>query len=87
MTEHYSRAQFEADKAKREEEARKEQEQLHARVRKDNQRRLWVSEGGTSASFDAAWPRIKAAMEAARQERVLGREEQARQAMSQTSRI
>jgi len=54
MSERYTREQFEADKAAREEEARATQEQTAQRVLKENQRRLWISEGGTADSFEAA---------------------------------
>ena len=57
MSERYTLEQFERDKAKREEEARKESEQQQERVTKANQKRLWTSDGDTESSFEAAWPR------------------------------
>ena len=56
MSERYTLEQFERDKAKREEEARKESEQQQERVTKANQKRLWTSDGDTESSFEAAWP-------------------------------
>src|SRR5688572_6518510 len=56
MSERYALEQFERDKAKREEEARKESEQQQERVTKANQKRLWISDGDTESSFEAAWP-------------------------------
>jgi hypothetical protein len=87
MTERYTLEQFEADKQAREEEARKEQEHARERVLEGNQKRLWISEGGTAETFETAWPRIKAAMETARAERVVAQEHQARSAMAEHSRI
>jgi len=57
MSERYTLEQFERDKAKREEETRKESEQQQERVTKANQKRLWISDGDTESSFKAAWPR------------------------------
>jgi hypothetical protein len=86
MTGKYTRAMFEEYRRQQDEKAAKEAEERKEKSEKESARRLWLADGGSAASFEREWERLR---DEGRRRRVLDADKRAREEMraSGVSRI
>lgn len=77
MGEKYSREQYEADLAARQEREAREEQGRRERTEKESARRVWLADGGREADFKKEWPRLR---NQARRQRVIDADQKAREA-------
>jgi hypothetical protein len=77
MGEKYSREQYEADLAARQEREAREEQGRRERTEKESARRVWLADGGREADFEKEWPRLR---NQARRQRVIDADQKAREA-------
>jgi hypothetical protein len=82
----YTKEQFEEYRRQQDEKAAKEAEERREKSEKESARRMWVADGGSTASFEKEWERLR---DEGRRRRVLDADQRAREAMraSGVSRI
>ena len=83
MGEKYTREQYEADLAARQEREAREAQEARERMEKATLKREWLADGGSEAAFEKAYPDLR---DEARRKRVVDADRQAR-AMMQASNV
>jgi hypothetical protein len=78
MGEKYTREQFEADLAARQEREAKEAQEAREKTEKESAKKAWLADGGNAGDFEKEWPTLR---DQARRDRVLNADKRAREAM------
>jgi len=86
MGEKYTREQYEADLAARQEREAREAQAHREGTKRESLRRAWIADGGSEADFEREWPSLR---DQARRQRVMSADQKARETMqaSGVSRI
>jgi hypothetical protein len=78
MGEKYTRGQYEADLAARQEREAREAQEARERTEKESAKKAWLVDGGNARDFEKAWPELR---DEGRRRRVMDADKHAREQM------
>ena len=76
MGEKYTREQYEADLAARQEREAREAQEARERTEKTSAKKAWLADGGREADFEKEWPKLR---DEGRRRRVMDSDRRARE--------